>query len=96
MEIKRELKKSSGIDIIDVDPLTPKQRKFVNELVLNGLRLSNGLNMDNLKNYEDFFNKDQLNVMNNKWDCLSVNDKSIKLTNKGFLFVDEITKELFV
>ena len=33
MEIKIVLKKSSGIDIIDVDPITQKQRKFVNELV---------------------------------------------------------------
>mgnify|MGYP001407739348 FL=1 len=82
------------LPIEDSEILTKKDN--FNELVLNGLRLSNGLNMDNLKYYEDFFNKDQLNVMNNKWDCLSVNDKNIKLTNKGFLFVDEITKELFV
>ena len=67
-----------------------------NELVLNGLRLSNGLNMDNLKNYKEFFNKNQLNQINKKWDCLSVDDENIKLTNKGFLFVDEITKEFFV
>ena len=67
-----------------------------NELVLNGLRLSNGLNMDNLKNYKEFFNKNQLNQINKKWDCLSVDDKNIRLTNKGFLFVDEITKEFFV
>ena len=82
------------LPIEDSETLTKKDN--FNELVLNGLRLSNGLNIDNLKYYEEFFNIDQINIMNNKWDCLSVNDKNIKLTNKGFLFVDEITKELFV
>jgi hypothetical protein len=33
MEIKRELKKLNSTNIIEIDPLTPKQRKFVNELV---------------------------------------------------------------
>ena len=80
---------------IEGSEILSKKDNF-NELVLNGLRLSNGLNIDNLKNYDEFFNENQLAEMNKKWDCLSVNDKNIKLTNKGFLFVDEITKELFV
>jgi len=80
---------------IDGNEILSKKDNF-NELVLNGLRLSNGLNMDNLKNYHEYFNENQLAEMNKKWDCLSVNDENIKLTNKGFLFVDEITKELFV
>jgi len=80
---------------IDGNEILSKKDNF-NELVLNSLRLSNGLNMDNLKNYHEYFNENQLAEMNKKWDCLSVNDKNIKLTNKGFLFVDEITKELFV
>ena len=80
---------------IEGSEILSKKDNF-NELVLNGLRLSNGLNMDNLKNYDEFFNENQLAEMNKKWDCLSVNDENIKLTNKGFLFVDEITKELFV
>ena len=75
---------------------TLSKKDNFNELILNGLRLSNGLDLDNLKDYKKFLNKAQLNKMNKKWDCLSVNDKNIKLTNKGFLFVDEITKELFV
>ena len=80
---------------VDGNEQLSKKDNF-NELVLNGLRLSNGLNMDNLKNYKEFFNKNQLNQINRKWDCLSVDDENIKLTNKGFLFVDEITKEFFV
>ena len=75
---------------------TLSKKDNFNELVLNGLRLSNGLNMDNLKNYDEFFNENRLTEMKKKWDCLSVSNKNIRLTNKGFLFVDEITKELFV
>jgi len=67
-----------------------------NELILNGLRLSNGIDISNLKKYKSLYDKTQIEKINNKWDCLSITDDNIKLSNKGFLFVDEITKELFV
>jgi len=67
-----------------------------NELILNGLRLSNGINISSLKKYKTLFNENQIEKINKKWDCLSITDDNIKLSNKGFLFVDEITKELFV
>ena len=41
-------------------------------------------------------NTSQINKVKDKWDCLSISDKSIKLIDNGFLFVDEITKDLFV
>ena len=37
-----------------------------------------------------------IDKVKDKWDCLSISDKSIKLIDNGFLFVDEITKDLFV
>ena len=67
-----------------------------NELVLNGLRLSNGLNISNLNKFPDFLNKEKLDKINTKWDCISISNQNIKLVENGFLFVDEITKELFV
>jgi len=67
-----------------------------NELILNGLRLSNGINISDLKKFPDFLNKKKLDKINNKWDCVSISNKNIKLVNNGFLFVDEITKELFI
>ena len=67
-----------------------------NEIILNGLRLSNGINLSDLTNYDDLISKSHLYKINDKWDCLSVSDKNIKLVDNGFLFVDEITKELFV
>jgi len=67
-----------------------------NEIILNGLRLSNGINLSDLTDYGDLINKLHLDKINHKWDCLSVSDNSIKLIDNGFLFVDEITKDLFV
>ena len=37
-----------------------------------------------------------LDNISNKWECLSVTNKEIKLINKGFLFVDEISTDMFV
>ena len=67
-----------------------------NELILNGLRLSNGIDISSLKKYKTLFDETQIEKINKKWDCLSITNDNIKLSNKGFLFVDEITKELFV
>ncbi len=67
-----------------------------NEIILNGLRLSNGINRELLKEYQDIINNKSLEKINKRWDCISITDKNIKLTNKGFLFVDEITQELFI
>ena len=67
-----------------------------NEIILNGLRLSNGVQLSDLIEYDDLINKEILEKINQKWDCLSISDKNIKLIDNGFLFVDEITKELFI
>jgi len=67
-----------------------------NEIILNGLRLSNGINRNLLKEYQDIINNESLERVNKKWDCILITNEKIKLTNKGFLFVDEITKDLFI
>tara|TARA_B100002052_G_scaffold100617_1_gene92900 strand:+ start:9392 stop:10519 length:1128 start_codon:yes stop_codon:yes gene_type:complete len=67
-----------------------------NEIILNGLRLSNGINRELLKEYQDIINNESLERVNKKWDCILITNEKIKLTNKGFLFVDEITKDLFI
>ena len=67
-----------------------------NEIVLNGLRLTNGVNIKNIKSFKNLYNQSKIDKIIDKWDCLSIKNDTIKLTNNGFLFVDEITKELFV
>ena len=82
------------LPIEDKESLTREDN--YNEIILNGLRLNSGIDMSNMQKYNDLIDKSHINRIKNKWDCLSVSDKTIKLKDKGFLFVDEITKDLFV
>ena len=66
-----------------------------NEIILNGLRLKEGIKTSNLNKYSDMLTTSQLNKINDKWDCLSISDKHIQLTKNGFLFVDDISSDLF-
>ena len=66
-----------------------------NEIILNGLRLKEGIQTSNLNKYSDMLTTSQLKKINDKWDCLSISDKHIQLTKNGFLFVDEISSDLF-
>jgi len=66
-----------------------------NETILNGLRLSSGINLSDLKEYS-MIDTPHIDKVKDKWDCLSISDKNIKLIDNGFLFVDEITKDLFI
>jgi len=67
-----------------------------NEIILNGLRLINGVNIKDIQSFKKLYNQSKIDKTIDKWDCLSIKNNNIKLTNNGFLFVDEITKELFV
>ena len=87
-----ELLRKNKLPIEDKETLSVKDQ--YNETILNGLRLSNGIDISNLKEY-NMMNTPHLEKIKDKWDCLSVSDKNIKLINNGFLFVDEITKDLF-
>ena len=65
------------------------------EIILNGLRLKEGIDISNLKSYKTLVNKGYLDKINKKWDCVSITNSNIKLINKGFLFVDEISSDMF-
>ena len=67
-----------------------------NEIILNGLRLSKGIKTSNLNKYSDIIDTEKFNDAQNKWDCLSITNNNIKLNKKGFLFVDEISADMFI
>ena len=67
-----------------------------NEMIINGLRLKKGISISNLKKYNNFIDKLQLDRINNKWDCLTITNNNIRLTTKGLLFVDEISADMFI
>ena len=79
---------------IDDSEILSKENQY-NEIILNGLRLNNGIKLSDLKEF-DMINPPQIDKVLDKWDCLSLLDENLKLTKNGFLFVDEITKDLFV
>ena len=66
-----------------------------NEIILNGLRLKEGIKTSNLNKYSELIDTSQLQQVKDKWDCLSISDKNIRLIKKGFLFVDEISTDMF-
>ena len=75
------------------EKLTKKDQ--YNEIILNGLRLKEGIHLSDLKSYETLINRSYLDIINKKWDCVSITNSNIKLINKGFLFVDEISSDMF-
>ena len=86
---------SKGISPIEDNEILSIKDNY-NEIVLNGLRLTNGININNIKAFKNLYDKTKIDKIIDKWDCLSIKNNQIILTNNGFLFVDEITKELFV
>ena len=67
-----------------------------NEMILNSLRLSEGLDLNLLKrsylgNFDDYISQ-----IINKWDCMEINDQSLRLSRNGMLFVDEISSDMFI
>ena len=75
------------------EELTKKDQ--YNEIILNGLRLKEGIHLSDLKSYKTLVNRSYLDRINKKWDCVSITNSNIKLINKGFLFVDEISSDMF-
>ena len=68
-------------------------KNHYNEIIMNGLRTSNGVNINKLKKIND--NLD-LNNMILKWPQLTIKDNYLKLTNNDFMLLDEITLDLFI
>ena len=71
-------------------------RDKYNELILNGLRLSKGVSIENAKNHFNGKFNDYIQSIQNKWDCLKVDEDTIKITKNGSLFVDEISSDMFI
>ena len=67
-----------------------------NELILNGIRLSKGVSIQNAKNHFNGKFNDYIQSIQNKWDCLKVDEDTIKITKNGSLFVDEISSDMFI
>ena len=67
----------------------------INETIGFGLRMSSGLNLNKLpKEYRNRL-ENRLLLSNQKFkNCIKKKNHHVSLSNKGFLFADEITVEL--
>ncbi len=70
-----------------------KDKDHYNEVVMNGLRTSRGINIENLNkiNGDVCFEK----IMR-KWPQLTIKNGYLKLKNNNFMLLDEITSDLFI
>ena len=70
-------------------------QNIFNEIILNSLKISEGINMNDIKNR---FNQPTFNLLSKKildWGThLEQNRKNIRLTKKGYFIADEITLDL--
>ena len=64
-----------------------------NEMIMNGLRTSTGINIQKLISLNDKANFDD---MIKRWPQLTIKDDYLKLANNDFMLLDEITSDLFL
>ena len=64
-----------------------------NEIIMNGLRTSRGVNLTNLK---AIHSSDNLNQIIVRWPQLITENGYLKLKDNDFMLLDEITSELFI
>ena len=64
-----------------------------NEMIMNGLRTSTGINTQKLISFNDKANFDE---MIKRWPQLTISNNHLKLANNDFMLLDEITSDLFL
>ena len=67
-----------------------------NEVILNGLRLSEGIKLSKIKNFHKDNYINYISKIKTKWDCIDITKNRIKLINNGMLFVDDISSDMFI
>ena len=76
---------------IDNSEILSKENIF-NEMVLNGLRISEGINISHIKSQFNTKTFNALLAKSNDWsNYIEINKKHIKLNKKGYFIADEIT-----
>ena len=73
-----------------------KKEDNYNEKILNGLRLAKGIKISSIKQYHNKNYNTYITKLQNKWDCIDIDNNYIKLINNGMLFVDEISSDMFI
>ena len=72
---------------------TLSKKNQYNEMIMNGLRTSRGVNLNNLST---IFKSENLNEIVQKWPQLIIVNDYLKLKDDDYMLLDEITSELFI
>ena len=68
-------------------------KNHYNEMIMNGLRTSKGINMKDLSRIDS---KVDFDYMISKWPQLAIDNQYLKLKDNDFMLLDEITSDLFI
>ena len=80
---------------IENEELLTNKNSF-NENIMNGLRLTEGVNIDKLEKFLPKGLENYLKPHRKKWPHLNSSGKNFKLKKEGLLFADEIIADLFL
>ena len=72
---------------------TLSSKNHYNEVIMNGLRTSKGINMKELNSVNNEVDFDKMIL---KWPQLTIKNEYLKLANNDFMLLDEITSDLFI
>ena len=79
---------------IESEEILTKKDSF-NELIMNGLRLIEGAEIEKLNNYLDNDLIKYLEPYKKKWPYIKAGKKNLTIKKEGLLFTDEIIADLF-
>ncbi len=86
--------KLNKLPILSSETLSPSDH--YNELIFNGLRLTQGIKLHILQNAYPYDFESYIDFKLKKWSGLIEDDGYLKLNNEGILLADEIASDLFV
>ena len=72
------------------------EKNSFNELIMNGLRLREGVNVNLLKKLIDIDINEHIKTYQKKWPYLQHKNDNLSLKKEGLLFTDEIIADLFL
>ena len=86
--------KNNKLPIQNEEYLTDKDH--FNELIFNGLRMQDGVNIKNLEKYYNNSIAEYIKINSEKWDGLNYENGFFFLDDKARLLADEIASDLFI
>tara|TARA_Y100001970_G_C14159617_1_gene817732 strand:- start:381 stop:1523 length:1143 start_codon:yes stop_codon:yes gene_type:complete len=94
LNLYMEMINNNELPLKNSEQLTSKDH--FNELIFNGLRMSDGVNVQSLEKYYDKSIENYINFNTKKWNGLNYKDGVFYLDEDAILLADEIASDLFI